>query len=283
VNEVDKPVCVEHILVSLDSSTHSFAALQAAVELSRHYDADLRGIFVEDITLLHLAESPFHKEVGEYSAIVREISTEEISRGILVQSKWVINTFRKLINQTNIRGDFSILRGKVIEMIYHETERCDLLVIGKTGTNLLRKRGLGSTTKYLIKHSKISLFLVEEDNRIGYPMIVLYEDSATGQISLETARELLDLSETLVILVDEDNPDKLQRNKAKIEQWATENKITISIQTYKKHAFEHFIEMIMGLKEGLFILPHTEDPLQKNIVENCLKRVTLPIFFIRKR
>lgn len=282
MNEVNDTLCVEHILVSLDSSPHSFAALQAAVELARHYEADLKGIFVEDIALLGLAESPFHQEVGEYSAIVREFSMDEISQGILVQSRWVIKAFRKLINQRNIRGDFNILRGKVFEMIHNETEKCDLLVIGKTGTNLLRQRGLGSTTRYLIRHSKVSLFLVQEDNRLGYPMILLFDDSPTGRISLETARNLVNPSETLVILLDEDNTELFQHNKGQIEQWSAVNKINISIQSYQKNLFDHFIGTIQGLKEGLFILPHSEDPQQKNIVEICLERISLPIFYIRK-
>lgn len=281
MNEVNDPLCVEHILVSLDSSPHSFAALRAAVTLTRHYEADLRGIFVEDIALLGLAESPFRQEVGEYSAIIREFSTDDISRGILVQSRWVVKTFRKVINQSNIQGEFDILRGKVIEMIDHETQRCDLLVLGKTGTNPLRRHGLGSTARYLIIHSKVSLLLVEEDNNIGYPMILLYQDSLTGQIGLETARDLLDPTETLVILLDEDDPEKHQRDKARVNQWATENNIDISIQSYKKRTFDYIIGKIHGLKEGLFILPHTEDPLQKNIVENCLEGVSLPIFYIR--
>ena len=283
MNEVYGPLCVEHILVSLDSSTHSFAALRAAVVLARHFEANLKGLFVEDIALLGLAESPFRQEVGEYSAIVREFSTDDISRGILVQSRWVIKTFRKLINQTNIRGEFSILRGEVFKMIYHETKNCDLLIIGKTGTHPLRKRGMGSTAKYLIKHSKVSLVLVEEDNSIGYPMVLLYEDSPTGQTSLETARDLLDPTETLIVLLDEENPDKLKSNKDRIEQWATENQIDLSLQTYQKHTFEQFIGMINGLKEGLFILSHPEDPLQEELIEICLEKVSLPIFYIKNR
>ena len=74
MSEAKKPICVEKILVSLDSSKHSLAALLAAVQLARHFDADLKGIFVEDTTLLSLAEMPFRQEVGEYTAIVREIS-----------------------------------------------------------------------------------------------------------------------------------------------------------------------------------------------------------------
>ena len=69
--ETLQPICVKRILIPIDSSSHSFAALQAAVFIAGHYDAVLKGVYVEDIVLLGLAEMPFPQEVGDYSAIFR--------------------------------------------------------------------------------------------------------------------------------------------------------------------------------------------------------------------
>ena len=281
MSDVYEPICVERILVSLDSSAHSFAGLQAAVDLARHYDAALQGVFVEDITLLSLAEMPFRQEVGEYSAIVREISTDGMTRGIFVQSKWVIRTFRKLINQTDLKGDIAVLRGNVLEIIEKESEKCDLLIIGKTGTNPLGLRRLGSTTKALIRKQQKSLLLVEEGNRLGYPMFVFYDTSPQGKISLETARDLLDPGETLMILLNADEPDELSKNKSTLKDWAVENQVNVSIQTYKTRAFKRFLQMISGLKTGLFILPYLEDQEKRPFVEICLRTVSLPILLVR--
>lgn len=282
VSEAYEPICVNRILVSLDSSPHSFAGLKAAVELARHYDAELKGIFIEDITLLSLAEMPFRQEVGEYTAIVREISTDGMTRGIFVQSKWVIRTFRKLINQSDLKGDIAVLRGNVRKTIEKESEKCDLLIIGKAGTNPLGLRRLGSTAKALIRNQKKSLLLVEEENQLGYPMIVFYDPSPLGQISLETGRELLDRGETMMILLNADNPDELAENKKTLRNWALENQVNISIQTYKTRAFKRFLEMISGLKTGLFILPHLEDLEKRPFVEICLETLSLPVLLVRE-
>ncbi len=280
MNDRTEPICVERILVSLDSSTHSFAALQAAVELARHYNASLQGVFIEDITVLNLAEMPFHQEVGQYSATVREISTDGITRGIFVQSRWVIRTFHRLINQTNLKGDFSILRGKVPETIEKEAEKCDLLIIGKSGTNTLRSQKLGSTARILIDKGQKSLLLVEEDNRLGYPMIVFYDDSPEGLAGLETARDLLDGGESLVVLIRNDDPAYYQDKKIEIIEWASTHEINISIQNYNARNFGRFIQRIDGLKEGLLILPNIKDAEKKAFIAYCLERVTLPILFV---
>ncbi len=281
MSDVYKPICVERILVSLDSSPHSFAALKSAVDLARHYQAELQGVFVEDVTLLSLAEMPFRQEVGEYSAIVREISHDGMTRSIFVQSRWVVRTFHRLINQTDLQGNISILRGDVFETIDREAENCDLLIIGKTGTSPIGYHRLGSTARAFIQKGQKPLLLVEEDNRLGYPMILLYDPSPSGKISLETAGELIDPGERLIIFLSEDDPKEFQRNKEALKTWSEEQGIEITIQTYKTRSFDRFIRMIEGLKTGLLILPHLKNRSKRKLINYCLEKVSLPILLIR--
>lgn len=281
VNETGHPICVNRILIPIDSSSHSFAALQAAIFMAGHYEAVLKGLYIEDIALLGLAEMPFRQEVGEYSAIVRELSIDNLTRGISVQSKWVTTTFQKLINRSQLNGDIAILRGKVIDIIMQESQDCDLLIIGKSGKNVLGKRRLGSTTNALIRKNEKSLLLVEEGNQIGYPLIMLYDPSPLGQMCLETARDLLGSGETLVILLDEEDPEIYINNRTLLSKWAADYKINISIKSYTKRSFTHFLEMINGLKNGLFVLPYLKHPNKANIVNLCIEKISLPIFLIK--
>jgi len=126
------------------------------------------------MTLLSLAEMPFRQEGGQYTAIVRDISTDSMSRGIFIQSRWVFRTFQKLINQTDLQGEVSVFRGHVLDTIEKESLKCDLLVVGKSGTNPVTRHRLGSTTRALIQMSQKSLLLVEEKNRLDNPIIVQF-------------------------------------------------------------------------------------------------------------
>lgn len=281
MSEHYEPICVDRILVSLDSSTHSFAALQAAVMLARHFNAELKGVFIEDDMLLNIAQMPFRQEVGEYTAIVREISSDGLTRGIFVQSRWVIQSFNKLINQTDLTTDFAVLRGNVIEMIDKESRNCDLIIIGKSGTSTFGRHRLGSTAKALIKIHEKPLLLVEEKNQLGNPLIVLYENSPLGKISLETGKALLDPEETMLILLNEDDPEFFSKEKVELDQWAARHKVNISIQPFKTHRFTSFLQMIDGLKTGLFVLPHDDKSQHQGIAKLCLKEMHLPILLIR--
>lgn len=280
MSEANKSICVDRILVSLDTSKHSYAALKAAIELAHHYNAALKGVFVEDTTLLSLAEMGLQQEVGEYSAIVRKISTNSMSRAIFVQSRLVIRTFQKLINQTDLRGNFAILRGKVSNTLDRESEECDLLILGKTGTNPFHSHRLGSTTKAMIRNQKRPILVVEEDNRLGYPMIVLYDNSPAGQIALETARDLLETGEMLIVLLNEEQTDTFDENKRSISEWAANKQINLTIQPYKPHSFTRVLQQIQGLKTGLFILHHSAEKNKRQFVEIVLENVSVPILII---
>lgn len=280
MSEVYEPICVKRILVPLDHSNHSIAALHAAVTLARHYEAELKGVFVEDIHLLRLAEMPFHQEVGEYTAIIREISSEGLSRGIYVQSQWVIQSFRRLINHTDLHGKFLVRRGDVNEIIAVESQKCDLVVIGKSGKNILGRNRLGSTAKRMIQHHKIPLLLVEENNKIGSPIILLFDNSPAGKIGLETAKDFLQPYETLLILLNKDDPSGHSDGKAFLKQWAATNQVNISIEGFRTRSIRRFIQLIDRLKTGLFIMPQHAEPVNKAIVDVSMELISLPVLLI---
>jgi len=281
VNEEMQPITVERILVSLDSSTHSYYALKAAVELAHHYNARLKGVFIHDSNLLKLANLPFLKEVGEYTAITREISSDGITRGMVVQSRWITQTFHKFTNQTGLHGEFEILHGNIDLIIDQEAENCDLLVIGKSGTNPLGKPRLGSTARLVIKQGKKPLLLVEENDQLGHPIFVLFDNSPVGWTSLETGRDLLNTGENLNILISEDSAEEFKNAQKKIRSWAMEKQINIAFQAYKTESFDRFLEKIYHLKIGLFIMPHLIEDVKQSLIEKCLEKISLTIMLIQ--
>ena len=281
VNKANQAICVDRILVSLDSSKHSFAALQAAIQMAHHFNATIQGVFIEDTTLFGLAKMPFRQEVGDYSAIVREISSDDMSRGILVQSRWVIRTFKRLINQTDLSGNFTVLRGKVSKIIGDELENCDLLVMGKSGTNTMLKGRLGSTTKAIFRKQMKPMLLVEEGNQLGFPMIVLFENTNPGISCLETCRTLIDPDDTMIIVILDDDPTSKQSKKSFLSKWSSEYHLNISIQCYETRTLSRFIHNIKGLKKGLFLLPPIQNLSNEQMVNLFLERISLPILLIR--
>ena len=73
MNDQELEPVIRRILVAVDASTHSLAALEAASVLAEVLNAELVGIFVEDINLLRLAGLPFAREVRYQSALDRPL------------------------------------------------------------------------------------------------------------------------------------------------------------------------------------------------------------------
>jgi hypothetical protein len=125
------------------------------------------------------------------------------------------------------------------------------------------------------------LLLIEENTQIGYPIIVMYENSPLGKISLETARDLMDPSETLVIFLNADDPDDFLKIKTELKQWAIDHKIKISVESFKFQAISRVIDIVEGMQTGLFILPHNVDsPLTKRL-EGDIEEIRIPILLIQ--
>ena len=86
MSNADREGSVRRILVALDASPHSLAALRAAAELAADLDAELVGIFVEDINLLRLSDLPLASEVTIYTTTSRRLNRQEIERQLRSQA-----------------------------------------------------------------------------------------------------------------------------------------------------------------------------------------------------
>ena len=76
----------ERIVVALDASPHSLAALRAAAQLAATIQAELYGLFVEDSDLLRLCDLPFCQEIGSFSATVRRLDSRSVERTLRVRA-----------------------------------------------------------------------------------------------------------------------------------------------------------------------------------------------------
>ena len=68
------------IWVALDESPRSTAALTAAAALAGELDAELAGLFVEDVNLQHLFDLPFAREFSVLTGAGRPLSQGDVER-----------------------------------------------------------------------------------------------------------------------------------------------------------------------------------------------------------
>lgn len=203
------------ILVALDASPASLAALELAADLAERYQAELIGIYVEDINLLHSAEIPFTREFGHYSGISHHIDSHHIERELRAQARRVERLLATIAQKANIRWSFRKTRGVIHGELLDAAQGTDLIILGKSGWS--GGRQLGSTARNVAVQSTIQSLILLHKVRPGTPIMVAYDGSTASQKALVTAELISSKDIPLIILIVADNPELAQVLEAEVE------------------------------------------------------------------
>lgn len=108
---------IGRIVVGLDSRSRRNAALEALARLADEAQAELIGVFLEDIELLHLAALPFASEVGFPSAARRELDVERMERAFQAHANELRRACESLFGGTAVSWSFRVARGARAELL----------------------------------------------------------------------------------------------------------------------------------------------------------------------
>lgn len=171
------------IVVALDASPYSFAALRTAAELAMLLDIELEGLFVEDINLLHLCGFPFGQEIGSYTATVRRLDNAAVERQLRTLAGVIQQSMSQVATRMPVRWNFQVRRGAVVAELLAAAQNASLLTLGRTGQ--VRRESLGSNARALVKQSQRPLLLLGRNSGLVYPLIAIYTGTAAAQRALE--------------------------------------------------------------------------------------------------
>ncbi|NTU96683.1 MAG: universal stress protein [Chlorobiaceae bacterium] len=204
-----KNILFRHIAVAIDCSPHSMASLAAAAELAKLMQAELTGIFVEDINLLRMAELPFTHEIRIYTSEPEKIDPSCLERSLRLQAREAEAALEHYAGQFMLRHSFKVRRGMVPAEVMSASTEADLLVLGRSGRSPGCRKGLGSTVKSALAGNAKNILIM----RTGFPpsgesMLVLYDGSEASGAALRIARSLLQAGGELhIIILPKTGPD----------------------------------------------------------------------------
>ena len=205
---------LRRILVALDASAHSHAALAAAVTLATRFQSDIEGLFVEDINLVRLSELPFAREFRFGQAGPRQVESEAVQRGLRARAALLRHELEELTSEHKLRGSFRVARGAVAGEVLAAAREADLLALGRMGHSLARRARLGSTARAAIANAVSAVLLVQPEIEAG-PVLVFYDGSAAGGRALALAAQLAgDGNELRVLVWGPDEETAFERRQA---------------------------------------------------------------------
>lgn len=183
----DTPAAVRRVLVALDASRPSLDAMKAAAWLAAELDAELHGLFVEDVDLLRGASIPFVREMGSFSGNVRALDARAVER----QMRAVANEARRALAAcaaaAGLRWSFEVVRGSVALTILEQARSAALVSLGVAPT---AQRRLGRNVRRVIAESRVSLLLLRSGPAPQPTVAAVHDGSDGARAALELAARL---------------------------------------------------------------------------------------------
>lgn len=165
------------IWVALDESPRSSAALTAAVTLAQALDAELAGLFVEDVDLHHLFGLPFAREFSALTGAGRPLTQDDVERAWRREAEALQRLLAEAAERQRVRWSFRVARGRVSAEVRTLAHAFDLIVLGRQSGVLAVTR----TTSHLIGRPP------QPDEG---PVLVLFESMPASAASLAMAAML---------------------------------------------------------------------------------------------
>jgi len=189
VSEPATPFAIRRILVALDASPYSLAALEMAANLAATMEAELAGLFVEDVDLLRMADAPSAMEIaypGEASPMSRTIMEGKLR----AQSEQIRNTLAAAADRAQVRWSFRTVRGEVASTLLAAASQHDIVAIGRLGWSFARRPRIGSTALELAT-SSIPLLLISQRSALtNLRLLVYYDGSPASRNALQVAAKV---------------------------------------------------------------------------------------------
>jgi nucleotide-binding universal stress UspA family protein len=267
----------------LDASPHSLAALDAAVDLAVHFQAELAGLFVEDENLLRVANLSFVHEVGLFSAGRRRFDSQELERQFRVQRRRVRRVFTVITESARVRWTFRVVRGIVLSEVLAAASEADVLVLGKAGWSLLRRGRLGSTVRGILPDQFGLALIVKEGTCLGSPLAVVYDGSPAAERALTTAGTLhcqRENNKVLIVLLSADSPQRAQALQAEAADHLGGLDTTAHYRVLTGTNVLYLADALQADECGMLVLPARSQALQNNALVELLEHLELPVMLV---
>ena len=273
---------IRSIAVALDCSPHSRASLVAAAELASRLQAELIGIFVEDINLLHMAGLPFVEEVRRYSAKTRKLDPDQLERLLRLQARQACEMLQQTAEALTIRHTFRVLRGMVPEELMSAAPEADILVLGRSGRSPSCRKGLGSTARTALNEGKKTVLLMRPGVTAAEgPLLVLYDGSEGSMRALGVALEIAGPESVLHLIVTDPAPDAEELCRQAVGPIVESSGIPTEyhhLPLTDGHKLARFIRMI---DSGLLVLGDRLD-LPAETLRDLVDDIDYPVLIVRQ-
>jgi nucleotide-binding universal stress UspA family protein len=282
MNERELEPTIRRILVALDASRHSLAALESASELANALKAELVGIFVEDINLLHLAGLPFAREVRYLSSTDRPLDSPGMERELRMQAEQLRQTLAGIAGRRQLRWSFRVVRGQVTTELLTAAQEADLLALGRASWASTRRVRLGATAREVVAQTLGSVLLLQQGHSICAPVQLVYDGSSATERAVATAVHMASITGShLIVTIIADGPEIAQHLQGEIEGRLEAQQIKGDYRQLIEPAAAELAHALRMAGGGTLIISADNPLLQGEGLLTLLDAIDCSVFLVR--
>lgn len=278
MSEEDAPL--QRILVALDASPHSQAALNAAVRLAVDFEAQVEGLFIEDEKLLRAARLPFAEEVRSFTAPPKGLTDQRMQRQIRYQAEFAERSLQHAAEEAEVAYDFEVVQGDVTRELLDAATEVDLVVLGRT-SRASSRRQLGSTSRAVLTDAPAPVLVLREVVPPQRPVLVYYDGCDAAEAALNVALQLARRSGprplTVLLPAADAETDRLRRE---VESQYAPTDVPLDVHPLTP-AESNRLSAFSRRKGGLVILPAGCPPLSHVSLRTFLYEIDRPLLVMR--
>ena len=270
---------IRRILLALDASPGSLAALEAAVDLATKIEAELSGVFVEDEDLMRMAESPYARQIVYPSSAQTTTSRASVEREIKSQGEHARETLARAAERAHIRWSFRTVRGKVTSQLLAAAGEGDVLAVGRASWHLAASGRTGSTA-FTLATSAVPLLLAAQRAQLGNVCLaVYYDNSSASRKALFTAARLAQAGGTLTVLlaVPEAERPVLRKHAGELLQAAG---VAVRFRSMKPQDEASLLEALRTERVGMLVMPSRAPFQEPEALEKLLGKIETPVLWL---
>jgi nucleotide-binding universal stress UspA family protein len=276
-----KTISFTKILVALDSSQHSRAALELAAIIAKQMEANLQGLFVHDAQWLRVSRLPTAFEVNERTGEVTPIAQDSIEKQIKLLEQKIKEHFELISEQNKLKHTWTSVQGAVRDKVLEAARDADLITIGKIGRSFYKSGKLGSTAKAVIQETDKPVLILQEGFRFTNKIITVYDGTDACLSSVKLAALLAEKNNNKLLVIDlTHGTSEASEIENKLVQLLNDPLQDFDILTLKDPNIGKFLFWLSRLNGGLLVIPKTERFIKNSNIERILEAINSPVLLM---
>ncbi len=270
-------LALRRILVALDVSEQSRAALEAAARLAGGLNAELVGLFVEDSDLLRMAELPVTRLVGARST--GGLDPAMLRRAFKVQAAEARAALEHTAERWRVKWSFRVAQGSIAEAVVAEAGDFDLVALGRTSRPAVRTAPLGTTARRTVLAASCSVLVSRSGKRPGCPLVALYEGGARAlPLTAELSRVF---ACSLIVGILAETPEHADALENEAKAWLQQAGLRGQVERLDANEAAAIHDLVQRRDAGLLVVDQRGQLASKLDLEGLLESQEVPVLLLR--